>query len=504
MQSGLQSQIGTPKEGGGNSGWASVANEDGGASRRPSQAVLQLLHLGQVRSGQDDDGVKHAHQQQHSQTALQLAPWEKLEFEDAAAEDVEGKGEPQQRRDRIDVPEIRATSPATLGNPFAPDYQFGARPAGTEAPAAGHGCEEGHVDDVDPLSSRPCRWAPSASIVPTLDREPAPAPSGAAPFHAHASTTLPFPLTLTPATAAGSSSFRSSSLDRRKSSVTFAAPPAEISHRFGASTSTAATTGTMTPLHGGSGSHHDPNDGSSAGASSSSATYVNDRDADDTSSSGSNDDDDDGDDAKGETLAEFFASTRIMPASSTSPHDDAAAAWGTRSRASGAATTTAAGGGGGGRRKSSGGATQGHHRHRQSRKGSLRRLLSFGSRRSSPHDMDDHSWAPSGSPFGSHPPASAYDDDVPRRSAASYFNRQAALLMLYFPLAYLVVFAFSLVRLIYDMATYKPSAALSALSLWFVLSAGLMDALVYGIAEYNVKRRVRRKMPEAFEPPPTG
>lgn len=70
--------------------------------------------------------------------------------------------------------------------------------------------------------------------------------------------------------------------------------------------------------------------------------------------------------------------------------------------------------------------------------------------------------------------------------------------MLYFPLAYLVVFAFSLVRLIYDMATYKPSAALSALSLWFVLSAGLMDALVYGIAEYNVKRRVRRKMPEAF------
>ena len=64
-------------------------------------------------------------------------------------------------------------------------------------------------------------------------------------------------------------------------------------------------------------------------------------------------------------------------------------------------------------------------------------------------------------------------------SAAAYFNRQASLLMLYFPLAYLFVFAFSLVRLLYNMITSKPNAGLTIASLWFVLSAGLVDALVY-------------------------
>jgi hypothetical protein len=64
-------------------------------------------------------------------------------------------------------------------------------------------------------------------------------------------------------------------------------------------------------------------------------------------------------------------------------------------------------------------------------------------------------------------------------SAAAYFNRQASLLMLYFPLAYMFIFAFSMVRLLYDMITSKPNAGLTIASLWFVLSAGLVDALVY-------------------------
>ncbi|KAJ9096038.1 hypothetical protein QFC21_005403 [Naganishia friedmannii] len=70
-------------------------------------------------------------------------------------------------------------------------------------------------------------------------------------------------------------------------------------------------------------------------------------------------------------------------------------------------------------------------------------------------------------------------DIGPEESAAEYSNRQASLLMLYFPLAYLMVFSVSLVRLMHDMITTKKSSALTIISLWFVLSAGLLDALVY-------------------------
>lgn len=100
---------------------------------------------------------------------------------------------------------------------------------------------------------------------------------------------------------------------------------------------------------------------------------------------------------------------------------------------------------------------------------------------------------------------------VPQISAAAYFNRQASLLMLYFPLAvsslpplvvpvlctaeeqermepssprgamqYLLVFSLSLVRLIYDMVVPGPvNQILSIISGWFVLSVGFMDGLVY-------------------------
>jgi hypothetical protein len=110
-----------------------------------------------------------------------------------------------------------------------------------------------------------------------------------------------------------------------------------------------------------------------------------------------------------------------------------------------------------------------------------------------------------------------------QQSASTYFNRQASLLMLYIPLAYLFLFAFSLARLIYDMVTSKANAFLLVSSLWAVLSVGLADALLYvsaaegpggwgnrsadtsgchitqGLAEFLVRRRVRRQMPEKFE-----
>jgi hypothetical protein len=51
--------------------------------------------------------------------------------------------------------------------------------------------------------------------------------------------------------------------------------------------------------------------------------------------------------------------------------------------------------------------------------------------------------------------------------------------MLYFPLAYLIVFTFSLIRLLYDMITHKPNPVMTMVSLWFVLSVGLVDAGIY-------------------------
>ncbi|WVQ79035.1 hypothetical protein IAT38_001127 [Cryptococcus sp. DSM 104549] len=103
---------------------------------------------------------------------------------------------------------------------------------------------------------------------------------------------------------------------------------------------------------------------------------------------------------------------------------------------------------------------------------------------------------PAGADDSRHCTGSGGHQQKPQRSAASYFNRQASLLMLYFPLAYMFVFSISLVRLVYDMVHEQASPVLSIMSSWMVISVGLIDGLVYGIAELMVRRKVRRKMPE--------
>lgn len=60
----------------------------------------------------------------------------------------------------------------------------------------------------------------------------------------------------------------------------------------------------------------------------------------------------------------------------------------------------------------------------------------------------------------------------------------------------MAVFSVSLVRLVYDMANTGSNPVLNIISHWMVLSVGIIDGLVYGIAEFMVKRKVRRKMPE--------
>lgn len=79
----------------------------------------------------------------------------------------------------------------------------------------------------------------------------------------------------------------------------------------------------------------------------------------------------------------------------------------------------------------------------------------------------------------------------------------------------MLVFSVSLIRLVYDMIHKDVDPALQIVSAWMVLSVGLIDLIVYvspdlsldcrvldrnadmksqGLAEFWIKRKVRRKM----------
>ena len=62
--------------------------------------------------------------------------------------------------------------------------------------------------------------------------------------------------------------------------------------------------------------------------------------------------------------------------------------------------------------------------------------------------------------------------ELVEESMASYLNRKTALLMLWFPLGYVLLFSISLVRIIYDFAGTPPTI-LRALSRWFIFAQGI-------------------------------
>lgn len=78
-------------------------------------------------------------------------------------------------------------------------------------------------------------------------------------------------------------------------------------------------------------------------------------------------------------------------------------------------------------------------------------------------------------------------------SMASYLNRKTALLMLWFPLGYVLLFSVSLIRIIYDFVGTPPTA-LRAISRWFIFAQGILDALIYGLVEWHTKRVVRKRV----------
>jgi hypothetical protein len=49
---------------------------------------------------------------------------------------------------------------------------------------------------------------------------------------------------------------------------------------------------------------------------------------------------------------------------------------------------------------------------------------------------------------------------------------------------YVMLFSVSLVRLIYDFVG-RPPVALRAISRWFIFAQGILDALIYGLVEWQ-------------------
>lgn len=88
-------------------------------------------------------------------------------------------------------------------------------------------------------------------------------------------------------------------------------------------------------------------------------------------------------------------------------------------------------------------------------------------------------------------------------SMASYLNRKTALLMLWFPLGYVVLFSVSLVHIIYDFAG-SPPEELRAISRWMIFGQGLLDGIIYGIVEWHTKRVVRKRVRKGTFSPRTS
>ncbi|KAL7411028.1 hypothetical protein BDY24DRAFT_397460 [Mrakia frigida] len=122
---------------------------------------------------------------------------------------------------------------------------------------------------------------------------------------------------------------------------------------------------------------------------------------------------------------------------------------------------------------------------------SLEKILEMTQPPTKDHGSGERTWEPR--EYGSGEGTGSGSDGANQESMARFMNRKASLLMLSFPLAYVVLFSVSLIRIIYDFTSDTPIPALSAISRWFVFSQGLADALIYGLIEWKVKRSVRRR-----------
>lgn len=94
-------------------------------------------------------------------------------------------------------------------------------------------------------------------------------------------------------------------------------------------------------------------------------------------------------------------------------------------------------------------------------------------------------------------------DEYVAESMASYLNRKASLLMLWFPLGYVLLFSVSTIRIIYDFVG-SPPPELRAISRWTMFGQGILDGVIYGVIEYHTKRVVRRRVRKGTFSPRTS
>lgn len=89
--------------------------------------------------------------------------------------------------------------------------------------------------------------------------------------------------------------------------------------------------------------------------------------------------------------------------------------------------------------------------------------------------------------------ASHHSSEYIQESMSSYLNRKTALLMLWFPLGYVLLFGISTIRIIYDFVG-NPPTGLRAMSRWMIFGQGLLNLVIYGLVEFHTKRVVRRRV----------
>lgn len=82
----------------------------------------------------------------------------------------------------------------------------------------------------------------------------------------------------------------------------------------------------------------------------------------------------------------------------------------------------------------------------------------------------------------------------------STLNRQASSLLLLYPLAYLLLFSISLVRLIRGLASPShrgKNDALSNISRWLIFAQGLLDCIIFQVIERHFRSRMKRRRARA-------
>ncbi|KAI5478549.1 putative glucose receptor Git3 [Pseudohyphozyma bogoriensis] len=82
--------------------------------------------------------------------------------------------------------------------------------------------------------------------------------------------------------------------------------------------------------------------------------------------------------------------------------------------------------------------------------------------------------------------------NMPKRLSPRQINRRTSVLMMLYPLAYLVLFSVSVARLAVQIATTKPAhPVLTDVSRWLVYAGGLVDGVLFVVIEWAFRRSVR-------------